>query len=100
MSSNVKSEVIVDEKLPLPKSKLPSCWDDDMKMNYLFSYIRPATVNPLDSEYKMKFWSALLEEWCSYHKHPIFTISELMNVFERNDRLPACLPEVVENLYR
>lgn len=101
MNTNLKSEVMAEEnRLPLPKSKMPVCWDDDMKMNYLFSFIRPATVNPMDSETKMKFWSGLLEEWCLHHKRPAFTIGELMKTFQRDGSIPACLPAVIENMYR
>ncbi|KAJ9579748.1 hypothetical protein L9F63_004585, partial [Diploptera punctata] len=101
MRTNVKSEVMDEEiNLPLPKSKMPSCWDDDMRINYLFSFIRPATVNPLDAETKIKFWSALIEDWCVHHKHPLITTEELMGIFQRGDRLPACLPAVMENMYR
>ncbi|PSN54778.1 hypothetical protein C0J52_01998 [Blattella germanica] len=101
MQTSPKSEVKMTENvLPLPKSKLPECWTDDMRMNYLYSSIRPATVNPLDCESKMKFWSALLQDWCIHHSRPVFTLDDVKKAFLRNGRTPACLPSVLENMLK
>jgi charged multivesicular body protein 7 len=97
----IKIESEVDNAvLPLPKSKMPECWNDDMRMDYLFSHFRPHTVNPLDWESKMKFWTAILEVWCVENKKPIVTLSSLKNAFQRKGRLPVCLPTVIETMHR
>jgi len=85
---------------PLPKSKMPECWNDDTRMDYLFSNFRPHTVNPLDWESKMKFWTALLEEWCVYNNRPMFTLSDIKKAFQRKGRTPVCLPTVIETMHR
>lgn len=101
MEIKVKNEVTGDnDALPLPKSKMPECWNDDMRMDYLFSHFRPHTVNPLDWESKMKFWTAILEVWCVHNNKPIFTVSSLKKAFQRKGRTPVCLSTVIETMHR
>jgi charged multivesicular body protein 7 len=101
METTVECEDMTDNAaVPLPKSKIPECWNDDMKMDYLFSHFRPHTVNPLDWESKMKFWTALLEVWCVHNQKPMFTLSSLKKAFQRKGRTPMCLPTVIETMHR
>lgn len=96
-----KGDVTTDSTVqPLPKSKMPECWNDDTRMDYLFSNFRPHTVNPLDWESKMKFWTALLEEWCVHNNKPMFTLSDFKKAFQRKGRTPLCLPTVIETMHR
>jgi charged multivesicular body protein 7 len=101
METKVESEVKTGRvQLSLSEWKLPECWNDDMRMDYLFSHFRPHTVNPLDWESKMKFWTALMEEWCVHNNKPMFTLSSLKKAFQRKGRTPVCLPTVIENMHR
>jgi charged multivesicular body protein 7 len=101
MVIKVESEVATDNAvLPLPEGKMPECWNDDMRMDYLFSQFRPHTVNPLGWEAKMKFWTTVLEMWCVENKKPIFTLSSLKKAFQRKGKLPVCLPTVIETMHR
>lgn len=101
METKVESEVKTDSApLPLPRSKMPVCWNDDMRMDYLFSHFRPHTVNPLDWESKMKFWTFLLEVWCVHNNKPMFTLSSLRKAFQRKSKTPMCLLTVVETMHR
>jgi charged multivesicular body protein 7 len=101
MESKGESEVKTDSaSQPLPKSKMPECWNDDMRMDYLFSHFRPHTVNPLDWESKMQFWTALLDVWCVHNNKPMFTVRGVRKAFQRKGRTPECLPTVIETMYR
>ncbi|XP_069698491.1 charged multivesicular body protein 7 [Periplaneta americana] len=80
--------------------KMPECWNDDLRMDYLFSYFRPPTVNPLDYESKMKFWSSVIEAWCLHYTKPMFTLATLKKAFQRNGIAPCCLPGVVFNMHK
>lgn len=86
--------------LILPKEKLPECWGDEMRMSSLCAPIRAKTVNPLDYESKMKFWSSMIHLWCNYFTIPSFTLEDLNHVFKRNGITPLCLPLVIDEMVK
>ncbi|KOC69794.1 Charged multivesicular body protein 7 [Habropoda laboriosa] len=97
MSIKIKD---VDNNLPLPVEKLPKCWNEEERMNALFSPFRSKAANPQDWVSKYKFWQNLIYEWLKYTKKSSFSIIDLSDTFKRNGCTPLCLVTVVEELLR
>uniref|UniRef100_A0A0A9Y3W9 Charged multivesicular body protein 7 n=1 Tax=Lygus hesperus TaxID=30085 RepID=A0A0A9Y3W9_LYGHE len=87
-----------DPSFPL-KQPLKS-WNDDKRMNSLFSPFRQKESNPVDYETKLKFWVDLIDSWCLENGRGTFTVKYLLTVFRRKNAFPACLQTVVEELTR
>ncbi|XP_076646901.1 charged multivesicular body protein 7 [Halictus rubicundus] len=90
----------MDKNLPLPPDKMPKCWNEDERMNALFSPFRSKLANPLDWSSKYKFWQSLIHEWLNYRMQCSFSIVDLHVAFRRKGCTPVCLVTVVEELLR
>lgn len=85
---------------PSIKSILPSCWEDDVRMNVLFSNFRSQSVNPTGWQDKMNFWVNLITDYCHQTKSVMFTHEELCLIFERHGCVPQCLKAVLDHMDR
>ncbi|KZC10212.1 Charged multivesicular body protein 7 [Dufourea novaeangliae] len=90
----------MDNNLPLPPQIMPKCWNEEDRMNALFSPFRSKLTNPLDWSSKYKFWQNLIYEWLKYTMQCNFSIADLHVVFKRKGCTPLCLITVVEELLR
>ncbi|XP_033320832.2 charged multivesicular body protein 7 [Megalopta genalis] len=90
----------VDKNLALPPDKMPKCWNEEERMNALFSPFRSKLANPLDWSSKYKFWQNLIYEWLNYKLQCSFSIADLNVAFKRKGCTPVCLVTVVEELLR
>ncbi|CAK9805377.1 Charged multivesicular body protein 7 [Anthophora plagiata] len=97
MSSKIKD---ADNNLPLPVEKIPKCWNEEERMNALFSPFRSKSANPQDWVSKYRFWQGLIYEWLKYTMKSSFSIADLNTAFKRNGCTPLCLVTVVEELFR
>ncbi|XP_013786710.1 charged multivesicular body protein 7-like [Limulus polyphemus] len=79
---------------------LPSCWEDDVRMNLLFSSFRNKEVNPKGWTDKMMFWTSLILKWNKLSKSATFSLHKLNMVFQRNGQIPQCLDIVLEEMKR
>ncbi|XP_043261981.1 charged multivesicular body protein 7 [Colletes gigas] len=90
----------MDNNLPLPPEKLPKCWNEEERMNALFSPFRSKSVNPQDWISKYKFWHNIIYEWLKHTMQCSFSITDLNQTFKRKGCSPLCLVSVVEELLR
>ncbi|XP_078049684.1 charged multivesicular body protein 7 [Augochlora pura] len=86
--------------LALPLDKMPKCWNEEERMNALFSPFRSKLANPLDWSSKYKFWQNLIYECLNYKLQCSFSIADLNVAFKRKGCTPICLVTVVEELLR
>jgi len=84
----------------LPVEKLPECWNQEERMNALFSPFRSKSVNPQDWISKYKFWNNLIYEWLKHTMECNFSIIDLNEAFKRKGCRPLCLVTVIEELLR
>ena len=79
----------------------PVEWEDDQRMNVLFSPFRENRhVNPQSWDSKLKFWSDLLASYCKFTGRIIITPTEVPHMFQRKGRLPQCINKVLEENLR
>lgn len=90
----------MDNNLPLPIERMPKCWNDEERINALFSPFRSKLANPQDWTSKYKFWQNLIYDWLKYTMRSSFSIADLNHVFKRKGCTPLCLTTVVEELHR
>ncbi|OTF81218.1 charged multivesicular body protein-like protein [Euroglyphus maynei] len=81
---------------------LPDCWNDDKRMNVLFNPFRIREINPTGWDLKMNFWINLINKWCLFDRKVVFTIDELRQNFNRDERLPHldCAKLVISHMKR
>lgn len=89
-----------ENQISSPVKEMPDCWEDDKRMNVLFSPFRKRELNPVDYDSKMKFWNNIIEKWCVENNHCVLTLTTLRTAFKRKGRTPSCLTTVVEELLR
>ena len=68
------------------------------RINALYSPFRQRNLNPEHHDQKLKFWVKSVEEFCSVEKRAVFTIKDLELAFKVQNRVSACLPDVIEHL--
>ncbi|XP_054004467.1 charged multivesicular body protein 7 [Hylaeus anthracinus] len=90
----------MDNNLPLPPDKMPKCWNEEERMNALFSPFRSKSANPQDWTSKYKFWQNLIYEWLKHNMQSSFSIADLNVAFKRKGCTPLCLTSVVEELLK
>lgn len=47
---------------------MPTCWNDDERMNFLFQPFRPKEANPESYDAKMKFWVELISDYIRFQQ--------------------------------
>ncbi|KFM63770.1 Charged multivesicular body protein 7, partial [Stegodyphus mimosarum] len=85
-------------KLNFNECDLPRDWEDDVRMNFLFSTFRERTVNPEGWDAKMKFWITLIVDICKKSSSPLINKNILCSSFQRKGRFPVCLDTVLEHM--
>lgn len=73
-------------------------WRDDATMSVMLNTFRPRQVNPEHYDHKMNFWKEMIENYCDFKGNSSFTIHELKEVFKRNETVPYCLQDVLNEM--
>lgn len=82
-------------------TSLPPDWDDDERMNFLFSDFKEnREVNTTDWDSKMDFWSGLILQTCRDRGTVCVSLQELNKIFRRKERTPLGLGTVVQSMAR
>ncbi|KAH7642132.1 charged multivesicular body protein 7 [Dermatophagoides farinae] len=101
---SIKSPVkIIDNSADfIERPYLPDCWNDDKRMDVLFHPFRIREINPEGWDLKMNFWINLINKWCLFDRKVVFTIDEIRQNFNRDERLPHldCIKLVVSHMKR
>lgn len=80
---------------------LPPEWDDDVRMNFMFSDFHDnRDVNPTAWDSKLDFWTALILRSCRDRRTVCVSLQELNQAFRRKERSPLGLPTVLRSLLR
>ncbi|XP_072289058.1 charged multivesicular body protein 7 [Eucyclogobius newberryi] len=83
------------------KMSLPAEWDDDERMNFLFSEFKEnREVNTTDWDSKMDFWTCLITQSCRDEGSVCVNLQELNKSFRRKGRGPLGLPIVLQSMAR
>lgn len=83
------------------KMSLPAEWDDDERMNFLFSEFKEnREVNTTDWDSKMDFWSSLITQSCRDRGTVCVNLQDLNKTFRRKERSPLGLPTVLQAMAR
>jgi len=77
------------------KPIFPSCWDDDERMDYLFSaYPKDTVVNYKDSQTKYNFWSEVITNLCLQNKKLSINFEDIKLLVQRKEKTPLSLKVV------
>ncbi|GIY01136.1 charged multivesicular body protein 7 [Caerostris extrusa] len=87
-------------ELSFRRSDFPIDWNDDVRMNFLFSPFRERSVNPEGYDAKVNFWITTIQDLCIKSQSPVIILSSLCSAFERKNRQPVCLDVALENMHR
>lgn len=90
----------LNAKLPLPPEKIPECWNQDNRMNALFSPFRSKSANQQDWISKYKFWNDIIYTWLKHTTQCSFSLFDLNETFKRKGCTPLCLTTVIEEMLR
>nr|XP_061804729.1 charged multivesicular body protein 7 [Nerophis lumbriciformis] len=83
------------------ETTLPSEWDDDERMNFLFSDFKDnREVNTMDWDSKMNFWTALVLKNCRDRRTVCVNLEELNKTFRRKEKTPLGLATVIRSMSR
>ena len=101
---SIKSPVKISDNSAdfIERPYLPDCWNDDKRMDVLFHPFRIREINPEGWDLKMNFWINLINKWCLFDRKVVFTIDEIRQNFNRDERLPHldCIKLVVSHMKR
>lgn len=78
----------------------PNVWEDDTRMNVLFSPFREKSLNPTSWTQKMKFWIQIIEDEHKLTNKCILERKYLPQMFSRKGKLPCCLDTVLSEMLR
>lgn len=80
---------------------LPAEWDDDERMNFLFSDFKEnREVNTTDWDSKMDFWTSLITQSCRDRGTVCVNLQDLNKTFRRKETCPLGLPTVLQSMSR
>ncbi|XP_061673811.1 charged multivesicular body protein 7 [Syngnathoides biaculeatus] len=83
------------------RTALASEWDDDERMNFLFSAFKGSRdVNTMDWDSKMDFWTARVLHSCKERRTVCVNLQELNKTFTRKGKSPLGLPTVLDAMAR
>uniref|UniRef100_UPI0037E8D6E9 charged multivesicular body protein 7 n=1 Tax=Semicossyphus pulcher TaxID=241346 RepID=UPI0037E8D6E9 len=84
-----------------PKMTLPPEWDDDERMNFMFSDFKEnREVNTTDWDSKTDFWTALIVKGCRDRGTVCVSLQELNKTFRRKEKSPLGLGTVIQSMAR
>ncbi|XP_029999075.1 charged multivesicular body protein 7 [Sphaeramia orbicularis] len=79
----------------------PPEWDDDERMNFLFSDFKEnRDVNTTDWDSKMDFWSGLFLQTCRDRGSVCVNLQDLNKTFRRKEKSPLGLGTVIQSMAR
>lgn len=78
----------------------PDVWDDDTRMNVLFSPFREKNLNPSSWNQKMKFWIQIIEDEHKLTNKCIIEGKSLPQMFKRKGKIPTCIETVLSEMLR
>ncbi|XP_055855681.1 charged multivesicular body protein 7 [Episyrphus balteatus] len=76
----------------------PPCWSDDTRMDVLMAPFRLKSVNPENYVSKMLFWQEMITKYCEFKGSPSFNKRELQVAFQRKNKTPYGLDNVLEEM--
>ncbi|XP_033113375.1 charged multivesicular body protein 7-like [Anneissia japonica] len=83
------------------KNYFPKCWEDDERMDYLFSAFRgEKNTNPHDWDTKINFWNSVITAYCRSHKTVTVNCETIIEEFRRKGKVPLCVGQVLDELIR
>lgn len=83
------------------ETTLPPEWDDDERMNFLFSEFKEnRDVNTTDWDSKLDFWTALIMKSCRERGSVLVNLQDLNKTFQRKDKSPLGLSTVLQSMAR
>ncbi|XP_051923992.1 charged multivesicular body protein 7 [Hippocampus zosterae] len=83
------------------ETTLPSEWDDDERMNFLFSDFKEnRDVNTMDWDSKMDFWTTLVVQSCRDRRSVCVNLQDLNKTFRRKEKSPLGLTTVIQSMSR
>ena len=80
--------------------RLPSDWDNDERMDALFSFFKDRDLNPVHYDAKMKFWSETIINYCEDYGLLQIDMSTIISRFRRKGKTPKCLGRIFEELIK
>ena len=79
----------------------PPEWENDEKMNVLFSPFRENRDLNLQSwDSKLKFWSQMITQYCHRNKCAVVNSKHVPHLFERKGKIPVCIDVVLREMLR
>lgn len=81
-------------------SRLPIDWQNDERMDALFSLFKDRELNPAHYDAKMKFWSETIISFCEDHSILQIDMPTISTRFRRKGKTPKCLDRVFEELLK
>ncbi|KAJ5068280.1 hypothetical protein M0811_12392 [Anaeramoeba ignava] len=73
-------------------------WEDDSRINVLFSELPNAEIAPDAYQNRIKFWENIIESCSSHFNWSIITESIIRKKFTRKGMIPVCLPAIFQYL--
>lgn len=80
--------------------RLPSDWQNDERMDALFSFFKDRDLNPIHYDAKMKFWSETIINFCQDHSLLQIDLATMVSIFRRKGKTPKCLDKTFEELIK
>ncbi|XP_014488648.1 PREDICTED: charged multivesicular body protein 7 [Dinoponera quadriceps] len=90
----------ISNNLLLSPEKVTEYWNQEERMNALFSPFRSKSANSQDWISKYKFWRDLIYKSLKHTMQCTFSIVDLNEAFKRKGCVPLCLDTVIEELLR
>lgn len=85
----------------LAQMVLPAEWNDDERMNFLFSDFKEnRDVNTTDWDSKMDFWTCLITQSYRDRGTVCVNLQDLNRTFRRKEKTPLGLPTVLQSMAR
>lgn len=78
--------------------RLPSDWQNNERMDALFSFFKDRELNPVHYDAKMKFWSETVINYCEDHGLLQIDLPTIVLRFRRQGKTPKCLDKIFEEL--
>jgi charged multivesicular body protein 7 len=80
--------------------RLPSDWQNDERMDALFSFFKDRDLNPVHYDAKMKFWSETIIAYCEDHGLLQIDMPTVVSRFRRKGKTPKCLEKIFDELIK
>lgn len=99
MPDPIEPDLLDLQQQTLPADFFPACWhNDDARMSVLFAPFRSKSLNPINYDTKLLFWTQLIGRYCDHKGSANCTLAELRTVFRRANRAPHSLHTVLHEM--